>query len=106
MRRDLACRLFRDSGNLSSVDSELVRMVSWTLRRDSINSRSAPRELLCGARSTVARMAGSLSDAHGDAYSVVEFLYQININRMYSHTSTASTGGVKSVPMYSSCVLL
>ena len=88
------------------MDIELIRRVLRALGRDSTNSRSAPRELLCGARSTVAGVAGLLSDAHGDADATVEIHYQINVNRTYSHASTASTSVVKSMPVYSSCVIV
>jgi hypothetical protein len=88
------------------VDIELDSRVPRTLGRDSTDSRSAPRELLYGARFIVAGMAGSLSDARGDADAVVEIHYQINVNHTHSHASTASTSGVKSMPLYSSCVIL
>ena len=88
------------------MDIELVRRVSKTFGRDSTKSRSAPRELLYGASSTVTGMAGSLSDARGDADALVDIHYQFNVSRTYSHASTASTSGVNSMPMYSSCVLL
>jgi hypothetical protein len=95
VRRDFACRLFRNSGNLScSLDFELVRRVSRTLWRDSTNSRSTPRGLLYGAYSAVAGMAGSSLDAHGDADAVVEIDYGL----AHSHASTASSNGVKSKP--------
>jgi len=80
--------------------------VSRTLGNDNTNSRSAPRELLYGARCTVSGMAGSLSDAHEDADTVFEIHYQVNVNRPYSHASSATTSGVKTLPVYWSCVLV
>jgi hypothetical protein len=59
----------------------------------------APHELLCGVRSKVAGMAGSLTDAHRDAD--VEVNYQIIVNLTGSHAFTAATSRVKSTPMWS-----
>jgi hypothetical protein len=93
----LACRLFINSGNLI-CPLDIERTLSSSAGCRGPKSRSAPRQLLCGVRSEVVGMAGSLPDPHGDADAVFELHYQINVNRTYSHTSTASTTWVKSMP--------